>query len=282
MISVLGATGNTGAAVCRALLMRGVPFRAISRDPAAARARLGVDAVQADVEDRDSLAAALRGSERVYLAMGGAPRLEEVERSIIDVAEEVGVRQLVKLSGVEVEPAHAIVQRIHGAVEARLRESRLDWTVLGGNFFYQNFLGFVGPVQAGVLPLPTGDGRAAMVDAADIGRVAAAVLTGGDHAGRRYRLTGPEALRHADVAERLSVVLGRAVVHVDVPADAFTAAGVGAGMPPWFATWLTDIYTRFFGTPGAVAVSDDVERLTGVPPRPVEAFFTDVRGAFTG
>jgi uncharacterized protein YbjT (DUF2867 family) len=69
-ILVLGATGRQGSAVTAALLDRGARVRALVRDPASARARrlgaYGVEIVAGALDDRASLAAAMRGARAVF------------------------------------------------------------------------------------------------------------------------------------------------------------------------------------------------------------------------
>ena len=58
MIVVVGVTGNTGSALARELVKRKVPFRAIARDPARAKATLGpeVEVVPGDLTRPESRA----------------------------------------------------------------------------------------------------------------------------------------------------------------------------------------------------------------------------------
>jgi nucleoside-diphosphate-sugar epimerase len=65
---VTGATGFIGGRLTTALLDRGDDVRALVRDPARASAldARGVELVQGDVEDTDSLARAVAGVDRVY------------------------------------------------------------------------------------------------------------------------------------------------------------------------------------------------------------------------
>ena len=66
MIAVIGATGRSGAALCRALAARGLDYVAIARDPAkwAALALPGAFR-QADLREAAALRAALAGADRV-------------------------------------------------------------------------------------------------------------------------------------------------------------------------------------------------------------------------
>jgi len=69
MYVVMGATGHVGAGVTRALLKRGESVIVVTRDAARIRAAGadGVDVVEADVNDIDSLRAAFRKGRRAFL-----------------------------------------------------------------------------------------------------------------------------------------------------------------------------------------------------------------------
>ena len=69
-IVVAGATGKQGGAVARRLLDRGHKVRALTRNPdkpaAQALAERGAEVARADLEDRASLDAALRGAAALF------------------------------------------------------------------------------------------------------------------------------------------------------------------------------------------------------------------------
>src|SRR5947209_39283 len=67
-VLVTGATGYVGGQLIDALLARGVPVRAMSRQPDRLRAleRRGVEVVAGDVMDRRSLQPALSGVRAAY------------------------------------------------------------------------------------------------------------------------------------------------------------------------------------------------------------------------
>ncbi len=100
---VTGATGHVGGRLVDALLRHGRPVRAMSRG---GFERAGVEPVQADVLDRDSLAAALDGVGVAYylvhaLASGGGFAGEEHAgaRNFADAASEADVGRIVYLGG---------------------------------------------------------------------------------------------------------------------------------------------------------------------------------------
>jgi uncharacterized protein YbjT (DUF2867 family) len=63
----------------------------------------------------------------------------------------------------------------------------------------------------GVLPGPEGDPRVSFIDAADIGRVAAAALMADEPPADLLEVAGGEALTWSDVAAAMSDVLGRRI-----------------------------------------------------------------------
>lgn len=67
MILVTGATGTVGRQVVSHLRERGVPVRAVTRDPASAGLPAGVEVVRGDLADPASLEPHLEGAELVFL-----------------------------------------------------------------------------------------------------------------------------------------------------------------------------------------------------------------------
>jgi dihydroflavonol-4-reductase len=110
-ILVTGASGLTGANVCRILVERGDNVRALVRPSAdsAALAALGVELAVGDVTDARSVAMAAAGCDgAIHCAalLGGASQdLNEFEsvnvggtRNVLDAAESLGMRRVVALS----------------------------------------------------------------------------------------------------------------------------------------------------------------------------------------
>jgi nucleoside-diphosphate-sugar epimerase len=112
---VTGATGKVGGATARALLDRGDEVRALVRDPRRAASLLpsGVETVPGDVTEPDSVAAAVKGCELVFNAMGLPEQwvrdesiFEQVNargtENVIRAAREAGVRRAVHTSTIDV------------------------------------------------------------------------------------------------------------------------------------------------------------------------------------
>jgi len=103
-VLVTGATGHVGSHLVETLLGSDKPVRAMSRDPAE---RAGVEAVQGDVLDSDSLEAAFAGVGAAYylvhaLASDGGYGEEERTgaRNFAAAAEAAGVERIVYLGGI--------------------------------------------------------------------------------------------------------------------------------------------------------------------------------------
>ena len=249
MILVTGATGLNGSELVRRLSAKGIPSRALVRnlDKAKTLAALpGVEVVAGDMARPESLASALRGVDRAMLISSSDPMMLEVQSTFIDAARKAGVRHIVKLSGIipELDSPFRFA-RMHAEIEQRLEASGLAYTHLrAGEFMPSYFRQVPSIVARGVLALPMADARIASVDIGDIAEVGVAVLTTSGHEGKIYPLTGPEALSMAEVAEKLSAATGKPIRYVDVPPEEARKARLAAGLPPYLAEGLDELFAE--------------------------------------
>ena len=99
----------------------------------------------------------------------------------------------------------------------------------------------------------------------DVAAVAATVLTQSGHEGATYDVSGPQALDFDDVAQELSLALGKPVRYVDLDPDRAHEHLLAAGLPRWHAdSIITDF--RLFREGDGARVTDVVQRLCGRPP----------------
>lgn len=267
-VLVTGATGNVGSAVVRALRRRKLPVRAFVRDPE--RAPEGAEVAVGDFGDPASIRRALTGVSRVFLSSANGEDQVAHEAAVIDACAAMDVELIVKVSAIGAHPASPLPGAAwNGRSEAYLRSSGVPAVVLAAGFFMTNVLG---AVDGGRLLAPAGDGRVAMIDPCDIGEVGAAVLSGGDHAGRTYRLTGPVAITYRDAAAALGLE------YVDLPAAAAREGLTAAGMPDWLVRQLDGALTLV--RLGALEeVTDTVRVLTGRDARSFAEFARERPGA---
>jgi uncharacterized protein YbjT (DUF2867 family) len=280
-VLVTGATGNTGRPLVELLRTRGVPVRAMVRSAAPApRFGDGVEEFVADFDDSPSIAAALAGVERAYLVTPSSERAQAQQERFVDLAAEAGVRHVVKLSQFAATADSPVrFLRYHAAVEQRLRDSGIDYTMLQPNLYFQGLLAMAGTIREhGQLMAPIGDARVSAVDVRDIAAVAAVALTEPGHTGASYPITGPVAVTHAEIAAALSTATGRPITFLDVPAADFGAALRGA-LPAWQVDGLMEDYAHY-ARGEAAAVSPTVPELTGRPARGIDEFAREYAGAF--
>jgi len=124
-------------------------------------------------------------------------------------------------------------------------------------------------------------GRLGMIDARDIGEVAAKVVTQQGHDGKVYTLTGPAAISFDDVAEALTDVLGKDVRYVDVPLEAAKASMLRMGLPEWKADALNE-YAKAHSEGYSDFTTHAVEQLTGHPATSYAQFARDFQQRFRG
>jgi uncharacterized protein YbjT (DUF2867 family) len=286
MIVVMGATGNAGSEVVRALTARGgrvdgrvgALVRAFVRDPGKARRRLGedVDLVTGDFADQRSVRTAFEGADALLLSCADDPRRVGWETAAIDAAMAAGVRRIVKLSAATAEPGSPVAfWDWHGQVEQHLRASGAGWVILRASWYMSNLLAAAPRVAAeGRLYAPAGQARIAMIDSRDVGAAAAAVLSSAGHEGQTYLLTGPRAITYAEVAAGLSAATASRVEFIDVPDEAAHQAMIHDGMPGFVAEQIVAMFGRL--RQGVAAqVSPAVEALTGSAPRDFGSFALD-------
>lgn len=181
MLLVTGATGNIGGDLARELAGRGARFRVLVRDPARAAGLPAAERVVADLGDAATLPPAFAGADRLFLLPTGIG-LEHTANAVA-AARDAGVRHIVHLSSLTVvgDPVPAM-GRWHHEREEIVRASGIPFTILRAGAFMANALEWAATVRGGGYVLdPTGPGRFAPVDTADLAAVAAAVLTEDGH-----------------------------------------------------------------------------------------------------
>ncbi|WIX76565.1 SDR family oxidoreductase [Amycolatopsis carbonis] len=277
MILATGASGNVGSALIARL---GADAVAAYRDPAKTARALesGQPAVTLDLAKPETLPPALVGIDTVFLLGAMSPTQTGHELAMLDAARTVGAR-VVKLSVWRADEELSPVAPLHWPVEEALRASGLAWTILRPNFYQQNFLAQRSIRAAGEFSFPAITAPISFVDAADLARVAAVVLTTAGHDGRVYDLTGPAALTYAEAADVFSVVLGRPVRYRGLPAEQARAAMLGRGIPHFHANALVDV-ARAYRDGGADTVTTTVADLTGRPATELAEFVRRHRAVF--
>jgi uncharacterized protein YbjT (DUF2867 family) len=246
LIAVIGATGKQGGAVVDALLDQGDRVRALVRDPASAAARAlqdrDVELVTGDLAAPASLDSLLRGVDGVF-AMSTPVDVADVE-----VTSGIAIAEAAARTGV----AHVVFSSVGGAdrstgiahfeskrrVEEHIESLGLHATFLRPVFFMENLAGFGVSVEGRVavvrLPLPDGI-PLQMIAVRDIGRAAAAILTGGTPVEGAAVEIGGDSLTGAQIAAAIGTHLGLPSRYEPIPLEAVAGFGDTADMFRWFS-----------------------------------------------
>ena len=276
-ILVTGATGNVGRQVVEQLTKRGAKVRALVREPSKAHFPAGVEVVQGDLLDVDSVRSAFSGISTLFLLNGVVA--DEFTQALIalNVAREVGIERFVYLSVIHSD-IYVNVPHFAGkfGVERMIEQLGLNATILRPAYFMSNDLTIKDVVTGyGMYPMPIGSKGLAMVDTRDVGEIAAIELLRRERSAtplplNRINLVGPDTLTGSDVAAIWTDVLGRTIAYPGDDTVGFEQ-NLRKFMPGWMAFDMRLMSERFL-TDGMVPEAGDVERLTGLLGRPLRSY----------
>ena len=257
IIAVLGATGNQGGGLARAILAdKGGAFgvRAITRDPASEKARalaaLGAEVVQADLDDAGSILRAFQGAYGAFCVtffwahmqperelaqartMAQAAKQSKVTHVIWSTLEDT--RKLVPLSDNRMPTLGGKYKVPHfdakGEADGIFTELVVPATFLITSFYWDNLIMFgMGPKPEpdGTLAItfPMGNARLAGIAAEDIGRCAYGIFRRGkEMIGRTVGIAGGH-LTCAEMAAALTKALGKSVHYHEITPAAYRGLG---------------------------------------------------------
>jgi len=219
-ILITGATGNMGQETIRELLKinnENLEIIAGVRNIAKAKKELskfaGVKFRKFDFMDNQSMEISLNGINQVLLIR--PPAISQVKEYILPFIKMVkmnAVEQIVFLSLQGVEK-NTIVP--HYKIEKYIKEADIPYTFLRPSFFMQNLSTThrLEIKENNEIFIPAGNGRTNFIDVRDIAEVAALVLTQKGHLNKGYELTGRRGYTYEEIANMLSVILGRKITY---------------------------------------------------------------------
>lgn len=274
MILVVGATGFLGAEICRRLTAQGEQVRGMVRatsDQETVRGlrSLGVETVQADLRDPASLDVACAGVSAVMSTAtctrsrqpGDSVEATDLagQLALVDAAARAGVSRFVYVSYSGHLVQDSPLTRAKRAVEQRIRDSGMAFTILRPSYFMEVWLspalGF--DARNGTAAI-YGDGThpISFISRSDVAAFAVAALRDPEAAGDQLELGGPEALAPLDVVRTFEEAAGKPIAVQHVPVDALAQQYEAAtdSLAKSFAGLMLD-YAR-----GDAIPMDDVRR----------------------
>jgi uncharacterized protein YbjT (DUF2867 family) len=237
MILVVGATGLLGNEICHLLAASGKPFRALVRSTSdkskvAQLEGLGAEIARGDLKDRSSVEAACKGINAVIsTASSTLSRQEgdsiqtvdlEGQLNLIDAAKAAGVSQFILIS-FSPSAIEFPLQAAKRAVEERLKQSGLTYTILQPSCFMEVWLG---PAlgfdfaNAKVQIYGSGQNKLSWISSGDVAKFAAESLDNPAARNAVIELGGPESLSPLEVVRIFERVQGREFEIQHVPDEA--------------------------------------------------------------
>ena len=244
LIAVIGATGQQGGGVVRALQASGkFTVRALTRDPSKHR-ELAEEVVEADLDRPETLKAAFEGAHGVFLvtnfwAPGGADELNHATAAI-RAAKDAGVEHFIWSTLPDVEAISGGKFNVpHFTGKAKIdrvvKEARFaNHTFVIPPFYYQNLLGTMAPQKQAdgssgwALPLDPTLRVIHMGDINELGYIVAGALAHPDEAGNgQYLPLVGDFMSFNEIVETLNRQ-GHNFSYKQVPKESFAGFFPGA------------------------------------------------------
>ncbi len=257
IIAVIGATGAQGKGVINAILNdksgEFVP-RAITRNANSEKAKelaaLGIEVVEANVDEKDSIVKAFKGAYGAFCVTffweHFSPEKETQQaKNQADAAKEAGIehviwstledtRNWVPLDDNRMPTLHGKYKVPHfdskGEANKFFENSGVPYTLLNTSFYWENFIYFgLGPQKGAdgkyAITFPMSDKKLPGISSTDIGKCAFAIFKNGDeYKGKTVSVAG-EHLTGAQMASAFSKHLGVDVAYNAVPPEVYRSFG---------------------------------------------------------
>ena len=278
---LITTAGKVGTEAARLLAQQDEAVRVLVRDPAKASAltQAGAQVIQGDLEIPATIDAAMRGVSAVVLV---SPAVPAQELNVISSAVRAGVEHVVKITSKASADSPIPRRRDQTAIEDALIASGLGYTLLRNNAYMQNLL-MLAPAIANTQSFGSsaGDGRIGMIDARDVGAVAAQIARSpATHFNKTYWPSGPVAITYADAAGILSEILARPIAYHPLTVEEQTQVMVDAGLPDTLAAMNAQALA-LFADGDSDWITNDVPAILGRPARTFAQFANDHASAFS-
>jgi uncharacterized protein YbjT (DUF2867 family) len=249
MILVAGATGVLGSEIVRRLTARGDQVRAMVRTTSAPEKierlkMLGAEIVRADVKEPRTLLAACEGVSAVIstittiLTSQPGDSFEatdgEGNEALIDAAKNAGATKFVFVSFDTSETPDNPLSSAKTGVEAHLKASGLDYTILHGSLFCESWLGpmlFADPVAGTAKVYGKGTDKIRYVAVADVAQFAVQSLTAPIAHNATIDVGGPDEISQRDAVRIFEEAYGKKFSVIEIPEAALEAQWSSAQNP---------------------------------------------------
>jgi uncharacterized protein YbjT (DUF2867 family) len=258
LIAVIGATGQQGGGVLRALQASGeFKVRALTRNPDKHR-ELGEEVVEADLDKPETLKTSFAGAHGVFLVTNfqeaGANELKQATAAIRG-AKDAGVKHLIWSTLPDVEAISGgkfNVPHFTGKakIDATVKDAGFEnYTFVIAPFYYQNLAGAIGPHKQAdgsmgwALPLDPTRRVIHMGDINELGNIVAGAFAKPDEVGNgQYLPLVGDFMSFNEIVETLHRQ-GHHISYKQVPKESFAHLFPGAAeIAEMFSYWEAHTY----------------------------------------
>ncbi|KAH6847467.1 hypothetical protein B0I37DRAFT_375125 [Chaetomium sp. MPI-CAGE-AT-0009] len=292
-ILVLGGTGTVGSRIVSQLAASSHPHRILvgsrngsKNNESNPNTNPKVQHVPFDWQNTntwDNLFPATAGQSditAVYLIAPPVLGAEHIMIDFVELARGRGVRRFVLQSASTIEAGGPVIGKVHEHLRELGQRGEAEWACLRPTWFQQNFAGQLNHLQSikeeNKVYSATGDAKLPWVSADDIAAVAVRTLTDEKAPNDEYLILGSELLSYGEIADILSEVLGRKIVHVDLTSPELEQRHQSFGMPEDYAKMMSAMDTSVkFGSENRT--NDAILAVTGSAPRKFKDFALSVK-----
>lgn len=253
MILLTGATGFVGSNLLREMLKQGLRVRCLIRNPSRAKAikQPGVELLQGDITDRDSIAKALADEEidtAVHLvgilAETGKATFKAIHiqgtRNMVEACKEKKIKRFIHISALGTrETARSEYHRTKWNAEEIIRNSGLGYTIFrpsvlfGKEDKFVNLFASIIKISPFIMIPGNGQNKMQLLYVKDLVRAMTTAITDLNHINKVYELGGAEKLAFDQIIDAICRVLGktRLKIHIPMPLMRIGAAIAEAILP---------------------------------------------------
>ncbi len=216
-ILITGATGNVGLATVRFLLnQKEQDYQVVAAVRGIERAEKlegisGAQLVNFEFDEPATYAAALKGVNKLLLVRPN--QVSDVSKHIFPFLEQVEKSDVKHLVFVSIVGAQRNRIFANHRIETHLKKMSTPHTIVRPSLYMQNLITLHGKEirQKDYIYIPAGAGMVNYIDARDVARVVAELLTKPGHEGKEYEITGPEPMDFYHIATLFSKEMGREI-----------------------------------------------------------------------
>ncbi|OLN21364.1 NAD(P)-dependent oxidoreductase [Domibacillus antri] len=273
-IVITGATGQLGSLVIQHLFDKNVPANEIiavvrDKEKAPSLAEKGVEIRHGDYDHPDSLVNAFEGADKLLFV--SSPDSDDTLRivqhaNVVKAARDAGVKHIIYTGYAFAEESAIPLAHVHLATEQAIRTTKIPYTFLRNSLYTEVFVNpaLAASIEHGAVVTNTGKGRLNTLTRSDLALAAAVVLKEDGHENKTYTLVANKTWSFDELAQILSDISGKTIVHQAVSFEEEKAILLQAGLPEHLALMFAGIY-QSIAEGETFRTTEDLEKLIGTP-----------------